>query len=85
MYHNGVAHQVVQDDLQGVGSILHWLSFIPSRKGGPLPYTRTEDRVDRPLTFYPTRAPHDPRIMLHAFFDHDTFLECMVRHLNPKP
>lgn len=78
MYHNGVAHMVVQDDLQGVGSILQWLSYIPSKKGAPLPHTPTGDPIERLVDFFPSRAPHDPRLMLQSMFDEDTFQECMA-------
>lgn len=29
MMPNGVTHQVVRDDQQGMGAILDWLSFVP--------------------------------------------------------
>jgi len=80
MYHNGVTHMVVEDDLKGVGAILRWLSYIPCRKGAPLPYTPHTDHIERPLASFPTRqtlnhllfpprSANDPRIMLEAFFD----------------
>jgi hypothetical protein len=80
MYHNGVAHMVVEDDLKGVGAILRWLSYIPCKKGAPLPYTPHTDHIERPLASFPTRqtlnhllfpprSANDPRIMLEAFFD----------------
>jgi acetyl-CoA carboxylase/biotin carboxylase 1 len=35
---NGVSHLVVTDDVRGVSSILRWLSYVPKRKGAPLPF-----------------------------------------------
>ena len=37
MWLNGVSHAVVDDDLAGVQSILHHLSYIPARRGAALP------------------------------------------------
>ncbi|KAJ1494721.1 ClpP/crotonase-like domain-containing protein [Baffinella frigidus] len=40
MYNNGVTHEVVSDDLEGVSAILSWVSFVPAVKGGVLPVLR---------------------------------------------
>ena len=29
MHNNGVSYSVAKDDLEGVMTILHWLSFVP--------------------------------------------------------
>ena len=33
MVPNGVTHQVVRDDQEGMGAILDWLSFVPKAMG----------------------------------------------------
>jgi len=80
MGHNGVSHQIVPDDVNGVVSILNWLSYVPKVKGGPLPLhrLRPHETVDRPPSFMPPRGPHDPRDMVRGFFDYGGFLECMA-------
>ena len=76
---NGVSHLIVQDDVRGVRGILRWLSYVPRRRGAPLPFSRRRvDPVRRPIGFTPTSAPHDPREMLRRFFDADTFMEIMT-------
>lgn len=81
MYPNGVTHEVVEDDQQGVASILQWLSFV-SEKVGALPAARdAADPVDRPVQFRPTPTPYDPRLMMAGtateagFFDKGSFKE----------
>jgi acetyl-CoA carboxylase/biotin carboxylase 1 len=81
MYPNGVTHEVVNDDQQGVESILKWLSFVPS-KVGALPACRDcGDPVDRKVEWRPTPTPYDPRLMMGGsdaaagFFDKGSFKE----------
>jgi acetyl-CoA carboxylase/biotin carboxylase 1 len=81
MYPNGVSHDIVEDDQQGVASILKWLSFVP-KKVGALPATRaSSDPVDRPVKWRPTPTPYDPRLMLSGtsdaagFFDNGSWKE----------
>ena len=56
---------VVPDDVRGVSNILRWLSFVPAKKGAPLPFTLPKgdgfDTIHRPVGFTPANAPHDPR------------------------
>jgi len=75
MYNNGVTHEVVSDDLEGVSAILSWVSFVPAVKGGVLPVLRVSgnpkkllDPIDRKI-FDPRRGPnpqkiYDPRLLL---------------------
>ena len=53
---NGVSHQVVADDLEGVRAVLCWLSFVPPVLGGPLPSLATRDPADRPVTVSPAQG-----------------------------
>jgi acetyl-CoA carboxylase carboxyltransferase component len=74
---NGVSHLTVPDDVHGVKNILQWLSYVPSRRGAPLPCVPCVDPVRRYVTFNPPSSPHDPRELLHSFFDTDSFMEVM--------
>lgn len=53
---NGVSHQVVADDLEGVRSVLQWLAFVPPTLGGPLPTLPSADPADRPVTVSPAEG-----------------------------
>lgn len=53
---NGVVHQTVSDDLEGVSAILKWLSYVPPYVGGPLPIMKPLDPPDRPVTYFPENA-----------------------------
>jgi acetyl-CoA carboxylase / biotin carboxylase 2 len=90
---NGVSHIVVPDDVQGVKSILNWLSYVPASTGGALPFYRTplspdfddyeerhrEDSIHRTLIFDPSaQSPYDPREILRDFFDENSFTEVMA-------
>jgi acetyl-CoA carboxylase / biotin carboxylase 1 len=84
MYPNGVSHDVVDNDREGVASILKWLSFVP-KSVGALPAVRdSSDPVDRPVAWRPTPTPYDPRLMLAGttdaagFFDSGTFKEYLA-------
>merc|ERR1712032_968867 len=84
MYPNGVSHEIVDDDQQGVASLLNWLSFVP-KKVGALPAVRDcADRVDRKVEWRPTPTPYDPRLMMagegneSGFFDKGTFKEYLA-------
>ena len=81
MFPNGVTHEVVDDDQQGVQSIIQWLSFVP-KTTADLPAVReTADPVNRPVEWKPTPTPYDPRLMLTGtddaagFFDKGSFKE----------
>jgi len=87
MYPNGVSHEVVEGDRQGVESILDWLSYVPKTASDVFPVTSSKDPVNRPVGFKPTKAPYDPRNMLtgvetdqgwvSGFFDKDSFKETL--------
>ncbi|KJE96308.1 acetyl coenzyme A carboxylase alpha [Capsaspora owczarzaki ATCC 30864] len=64
MYCNGVSHVAVADDFAAVHSGLSLLSYVPRRKGAPLPVMRAIDPVDRMIDYVPPKAPYDPRWML---------------------
>ena len=81
MHPNGVSHDIVEDDQEGVKSILKWLSFVPKTVGALPAIRENVDPVDRPVAWRPTPTPYDPRLMLTGtqdaagFFDKGTFKE----------
>lgn len=90
MHNNGVTHKTDSQDLDGVYTILHWLSYIPNARGGKLPLVSLCDSINRPVGFMPTKAPYDPRWMLagrvnptnpteweSGFFDRGSWSEIM--------
>ncbi|CAB9498987.1 Acetyl-CoA carboxylase 1 [Seminavis robusta] len=84
MVPNGVTHETVADDQEGVTSILKWLSFVPE-KVGALPSARlSADPVDRAVQWRPTPTPYDPRLMMAGtsdmpgFFDQGSFTEYLA-------
>jgi len=64
MVPNGVAHELVHNDQEGVEAILHWLSYVPSSVHVLPPRISVVDPVDRLIDFVPTTSPYDPRHML---------------------
>lgn len=84
---NGVVHLTVSDDLEGVSSILKWLSFVPPFVGGPLPVSRSIDQPHRLVEYSPENSC-DPRAAicgtkdrngkwLGGMFDKDSFIETL--------
>jgi len=80
MYNNGISHEVVDNDLEGVAAILRWLSFVPARRGAmprPLMASSNPKKMLDPLerkVFDPRRGPdpckvYDPRILLKGNVD----------------
>lgn len=51
-------------DLDGVYTILDWLSYIPAHIGCDLPIVVPNDVINRPVGYMPTKSPYDPRWML---------------------
>ena len=75
MYPNGVSHEIVEDDQEGVAAILKWLSFVPKTIGG-LPASRVSaDPVARAVAWRPTPTPYDPRLMLSGTSDTPGFFD----------
>lgn len=64
MHNNGISHKTDQTDLDGIYSILKWLSYIPKDKMSPLPFLAPIDPINREIGYMPTKAPYDPRWML---------------------
>lgn len=65
MYKNGVSHLTASDDFEGVSKIVRWMSFVPDKKGNPVPISPSEDSWDRDVTFFPPqKQPYDVRHMI---------------------
>jgi acetyl-CoA carboxylase / biotin carboxylase 1 len=90
MHNNGVTHKTEVRDLDGVYTILQWLSYMPDKRNGTLPQVITNDPINRGIGFIPTKATYDPRWMLTGrinptnlsewetgFFDRDSWAEIM--------
>ncbi|GLH16303.1 Uncharacterized protein GBIM_20609 [Gryllus bimaculatus] len=90
MYNNGISHKTDPHDLDGIYTIVKWLSYIPKDKLSPVPEIKSVDPVDREVGYIPTKAPYDPRWMLagrrnpsnpslweSGFFDHGSWNEIM--------
>ncbi|KAL8171437.1 hypothetical protein V2J09_023241 [Rumex salicifolius] len=84
---NGVTHLTVSDDLEGVASILKWLSYVPPYVGGDLPIIRSLDPPERPVAYFPETSC-DPRAAiagtldsngkwLGGIFDKESFVETL--------
>ena len=89
MVPNGITHEVVPNDQEGVNSMLDWLSYVPKDMKSQPPQVASADPVDRDIGFIPTKTPYDPRHMLaghedesgkfvSGFFDKGTFKEYLA-------
>jgi acetyl-CoA carboxylase/biotin carboxylase 1 len=77
MHANGISHLVVKDDYGGILEILKWLSFIPRSIHSELPVLEITDPIERPLEFTPGPNSYDPRDMIRAFYDENSFVETL--------
>ncbi|KAJ1656041.1 acetyl-coenzyme-A carboxylase [Dispira simplex] len=71
MYKNGVTHLTAENDFVGIQKILGWLSYVPAKKGAPLPIMPSVDPVDRDVAYEPPKGPSDPRLFLNGFYQED--------------
>eukprot|EP00438_Fugacium_kawagutii_P004909 Skav229222 [mRNA] locus=scaffold2439:175179:187469:+ [translate_table: standard] len=72
MVPNGVTHQVVRDDQEGMSAILDWLSFVPKDISSPPPMCQiASDPWDRDVEFEPSPYPYDPRDFLRGVVDYE--------------
>jgi len=87
MVPNGVTHQLVQSDAEGVSAILDWLAYVPKTACSSPPILEPTDPVERDVSFTPSKRPYDPRHMLAGttsdgqkltgFFDEGSFRETL--------
>jgi acetyl-CoA carboxylase/biotin carboxylase 1 len=74
MYRNGVSHMTADDDFEGVSKIVKWLSYVPDKKGSPVPISPTADDWDRDVTYYPPgKSAYDVRHLIAGKTDEDGF------------
>ncbi|KAH9861471.1 acetyl-coenzyme-A carboxylase [Plenodomus biglobosus] len=74
MYRNGVSHMTADDDFQGVCKIVKWLSYVPDKKGAPVPISPSSDPWDRDVAVYPPgKAAFDVRHLISGKTDDDGF------------
>lgn len=92
MYTNGVTHQVVQSDLEGITACVEWLNYVPEKRHAKLPISPAAliDPIDRPIGFTPAAGtPYDPRMLIagtmdengewqSGFFDQGSFMEVLA-------
>jgi len=84
MVPNGVTHEEVENDQEGVAAILKWLSFVPETVDALPAARQASDPVNRKVAWRPTPTPYDPRLMLTGtmsepgFFDEGSFKEYLA-------
>lgn len=76
------------DDFEGVSKIVKWMSYVPDKKGSPVPISPSADNWDRDVTFYPPgKAAYDVRHLIagededgfqSGLFDRDSFEESLA-------
>jgi len=71
MHNNGISHDVVTDDFDGISLILKWLAFMPNKIINKtcvsLPILMPIfDPIDRMIEYQPTKTAYDPRWMLEG-------------------
>ncbi|KAF2019851.1 hypothetical protein BU24DRAFT_128049 [Aaosphaeria arxii CBS 175.79] len=75
MYRNGVSHMTADDDFEGVSKIVKWMSFVPDKKGNPVPISPTADEWDRDVAYFPPgKAAYDVRHLIAGKDDEEGFL-----------
>ncbi|PKY02751.1 acetyl-CoA carboxylase [Aspergillus campestris IBT 28561] len=75
MYRNGVSHMTANDDFDGVQKIVEWMSFVPDKKGAPIPIRPWSDNWDRDVAYYPpSKQGYDPRHLIAGAQDDEGFL-----------
>jgi len=88
MYKNGVSHMTANDDFEGVSRIVRWMSFVPEKKGAPVPISPSADTWDREISFVPPqKQPYDVRHLIagqetkdgfkSGLFDKNSFEEAL--------
>ncbi|KAM5439527.1 acetyl-coenzyme-A carboxylase [Microsporum ferrugineum] len=75
MYKNGVSHMTANDDFAGITKIVEWMSFIPEKKGAPIPIRPSADPWNREITYCPPpKQPYDVRWIIDGKEDDEGFL-----------
>ena len=75
MYKNGVSHMTANDDFEGIAKIIKWLSFVPDKKGNPVPISPSSDTWNRDITYCARqKQPYDVRWLIAGKDDEDGYL-----------
>jgi len=88
MYPNGISHEVVENDREGMEAVLDWINYTPKDFNSLQPIPTDAEDPSRPIDFMPSKTPYDPRHMLEGttsadgsfvtgFLDKDSFKEYM--------
>ncbi|KAH3668226.1 hypothetical protein OGAPHI_001980 [Ogataea philodendri] len=75
MYRNGVSHLTASDDLAGVEKIIEWLSYVPAKRGLPVPILESaDDSWDRDVVYKPVKnEAYDVRWLIEGRSTEDDF------------
>jgi acetyl-CoA carboxylase/biotin carboxylase 1 len=71
MYPNGISHQIVSDDQEGMQAVLDWLSYTPKDFVSIAPVLVGAESSEREIGFIPSKTPYDPRHMLAGLENSD--------------
>lgn len=75
MYKNGVSHLTAQDDLEGISSIMKWISFVPDKRNSPVPVSHNHrDTWDRDVDYMPPKGVYDVRWLIAGKDDDEGYL-----------
>jgi acetyl-CoA carboxylase / biotin carboxylase 1 len=69
MFPNGVSHLLADTHMGTITKALHWLAFVPAKKGGPLSLRSIAgcDTIDRVVEFTPPKGmTYDPRLLFNG-------------------
>lgn len=87
MYKNGVSHSVAKNDLEGVSTIVKWITYLPETRAGTNGdfsdrFAMETDDGSRTVETRPTKSSYDPRLILDTpegtgLFDKNSFDEIM--------
>ena len=74
MFPNGVSHLLADTHMDTITKALHWLAFVPAKKGGPLSLRSISgrDTIDRIVQFTPPKGlTYDPRLLFDGVYSGD--------------
>lgn len=75
MYKNGVSHLTAQDDLEGISSIMKWISYVPDKRNSPVPISNLhQDSWDRDIEYMPPKGSYDVRWLIAGKDDEEGHL-----------
>lgn len=69
MYPNGITHEVVENDKEGIQAVLDWINYTPKDFWSVGSQLEGAEDPSRKIDFMPTKTPYDPRHMLAGTTD----------------